>query len=248
MKKHLFICGCPRSGTTALWRLLKTHRSIAVGVERFNNLVVPDFTLTKDCFENDRFFDYHQGDSHWKNLELGAQKIYYTNLKKRYNTCAYTGDKIPKLYEKYEQLFQEFPEVKIVFIVRNIFDVAQSYKVRFENEDDAWSASFDKSITDWNFSLSQTAQFLDLYPDQFICLEYEQVFYTQSDFNQVLIKLDLQASDEMLLNLSKERKRALELDDKKVLNLSTLEKRKIMHKADFKTYTDILKVSDIGNG
>ena len=35
-KKFLFVCGCPRSGTSYFHSLLAPHPAIALGLERFN--------------------------------------------------------------------------------------------------------------------------------------------------------------------------------------------------------------------
>ena len=35
--KNVFLSGCPRSGTTALWKLFASEPKIAMGLERFKN-------------------------------------------------------------------------------------------------------------------------------------------------------------------------------------------------------------------
>jgi len=47
--KYLFVAGCPRSGTTALVKILNSHDQIILGMERFKyvNKITPNhFTKT----------------------------------------------------------------------------------------------------------------------------------------------------------------------------------------------------------
>jgi hypothetical protein len=46
-QQYLFICGCPRSGTTALVRLLNSHNSLAIDINENANFIFKDNLLKK---------------------------------------------------------------------------------------------------------------------------------------------------------------------------------------------------------
>lgn len=48
-KKFLFVCGCPRSGTSYLHALLAQHPAIALGLERFNLRLFARTLMPADC-------------------------------------------------------------------------------------------------------------------------------------------------------------------------------------------------------
>ena len=243
MKAKLFVCGCPRSGTTAMWRIFKTIKNIAIGVERFNNLAINKFALSEEHFEKERYFTYKKEDSHWGNLTTGAQEIYYRNLHGRYHACKYVGDKIPKLYQNFGPLFNTFENIDVFFIVRNILDVSQSYKVRYEDQTDAWTATFEDAIIDWNLSLRAALEYKEKYPNKFHILEYEKIFYTGFNLQNIFDILDLNVPSELVINFGKEKKRAEELDLTKVLSHSTIEKRALVQKADFVSYNKLISIA-----
>ena len=113
-RNYFFICGCARSGTTALWRLVSAHQEVAVGVERYLRMARPNkFLLSEDLFEESRFFDLH--DTNSKSLPSGKNGKYYQDLKSRYNNCKIFGDKIPRLYDYYTELNAAFAGMKMEF-------------------------------------------------------------------------------------------------------------------------------------
>jgi len=226
-----------------MWRIFKTIKNIAIGVERYNNLAINKFSIKEDHFDKDRFFTYKKEDSHWGNLTTGAQEIYYRNLQGRYHACKYVGDKIPKLYKNFGPLFETFKKIDVYFIVRNILDVSQSYKVRFADSNDAWNATFDHSISDWNESLYEALKYKELYPDKLHFLDYEKIFYMDFDLQSIFDKIEILVPDELHENFQKERTRANELDYKKVLSHTTLEKRKLMELADFRNYNKMIELA-----
>src|SRR5205807_10659654 len=63
-KRFLFVCGVPRSGTTALAQLLNYHPRIGIGIERFRSIAIgsrgDEFRLT--LYRKERFFKFRDGD------------------------------------------------------------------------------------------------------------------------------------------------------------------------------------------
>ena len=68
-RSFLFVCGFPRSGTTALWRLLNSDKRLALGVERFGTKFSSREFLTPELFETERFFDAQSVDTFYSDLE-----------------------------------------------------------------------------------------------------------------------------------------------------------------------------------
>ena len=66
-KKFLFVCGCPRSGTSYFQSILAWHPAIALGMERFNLRLFAGKLLPSD-FERERFFRMEAGDTWYDDL------------------------------------------------------------------------------------------------------------------------------------------------------------------------------------
>lgn len=242
-KQYFFICGCARSGTTALWRLISAHPGIAVGLERYIGLIQPEFSLCKELFEEDRFFDWHEGDTHFKNLTDGHAGKYYRQLRERYHQCQLFGDKIPPLYNSYRKLHDSFGTVKILFIFRNIFDVAQSFNLR-ARQGINWPATKDytAAVTNWNSSLSNTLEYIKAGGDV-LCLEYEDLFWGGIGPEVIEGYLGLETSDRFAGQLDELVKQSAEYDAKRESLLDSPQKKYIMHHADFSVYKRILEIS-----
>ena len=91
---YLFVCGCPRSGTTALAKLFSISDDIVLGQERYGKRSHPDnFTLTPALFEKERFLDVQPGDTFYDSLDFFAR--YYENVPWKLDSCRYIGEKRP---------------------------------------------------------------------------------------------------------------------------------------------------------
>jgi hypothetical protein len=101
-RQFLFVCGCARSGTTAL-----ALRSVGP----------PD----------------------------------------RIRGARIVGDKQPRFFAVYDHRQAVFPSAKIVFIARDIFDVAASYKRRLLKPDNRrWTWDAARAAVDWNQAIANT--------------------------------------------------------------------------------------------
>lgn len=210
-KKILLVCGCPRSGTTALWTMLISNPNIVLGVERYGAYLQKNETLKKELFTYDRFFDLRGGDTFYQNMEEFTP--YYKDAKVRFERASYVGDKIPRAYEYIDNIMLDIPSVRIVMISRDIYEVAGSYKKRqINNEGQTWPAHFgvEKAVEDWNESLLVAKN--SLQNNNFLHVNYEEAFYSDSDvFEKLFTWFGLEyhpLSDERLMWM---RKRAKEL-------------------------------------
>ncbi|MEM1144295.1 MAG: sulfotransferase [Pseudomonadota bacterium] len=248
MREYLFACGCPRSGTTALWRVLASHPAVVMGNERFILKSSADnYELRPELYEFDRFFEYREGDTHFPDLTGARRGEQYRKLREKTDTARYRGDKIPFLYRHYDQFFNDFSSARVVFIFRNIFDVASSYKARFDDVGDSWSAKVEDAIADWNHSLNASLRIFEARQNSILFIEYESLFFDTDDINQkknrILEFLGLADAMDFRGAIKNESTYSQRLDNTRPSLLSTAEKRAIMHGADFGAYQQVLEVS-----
>lgn len=153
-KRYLFVCGCPRSGTSAMWRVLSQSPSVVIGNEWFAGRAEH---LTRDLFQRDRFFapEYSVDVGYDINTHIDT-KDYVPLAKQRFASARYVGDKIPYLYLHLNDFARRFQGATVVFMVRDVFDVAASYNRRQNNhEDAAWTGGgVTEAIRDWNDALT----------------------------------------------------------------------------------------------
>ena len=194
--KNLFICGCPRSGTTALWRLMVTHPSIVLGVERYVSLTFRKGAFSPDLFNFDKFFKIEPGQTFYQDL-VGFNR-YYEEARARFPAAVWIGDKSPPLFKLYDEIDEKFEHAHILFIVRNIYDVAASFQKRANNvEDKTWDAArnYKRAITDWHESLRTTGNFLEKNGrrTKLTILSYEDIFTQRCNITAIfdLLELDL---------------------------------------------------------
>lgn len=237
--KYLFICGAPRSGTTAMWRLLSCDPSVILGVERYGNLFFKQ-PLTKDIFEPQRFLDNRDGDTFYTDLDKFSS--YYKTVKDKFSSATFVGDKIPMLYMYLDSLFKNIPEAKVIFLIRNIFDVASSYEVRAQNlNDDSWKRDkrTEAAVIDWHRSLVVLKNYIE--DDRVFPVVYEDFFFKDDGMINLYKYLNLTVSEsvEKQSQALLLRSAALELGRTRDLPLSA-----VMHislNAPFGIYRDIVK-------
>jgi len=235
MTKHLFICGCARSGTTAVALLLNTHPDIALGVERYRDHLFDGNELTPAHFAPEAFFS--QLSMHPRNAEP---------LRSKFNKVTYRGDKIPKLHAYLDQIERNFPEAKVIFLVRNVFDVALSFKTRANDlDDDSWPATRDihKAILEWNASLRSIFTWINRV-DGFV-LDYEELFHGTGDMRSLLDYLSLGPSSDMERKLEQNRRFVIRREQNRgAVHLTADEKRHIALNAEFRLYGLICGMQD----
>lgn len=242
-KKYLFICGCPRSGTTALWTTLVSNKKIVLGVERYGSYFSHNKTLHQDLFSFERFFDLQPGDTFYSNLNEFSN--YYEDAKVNYPDAIWVGDKIPRLYENFDNLIRDTPSAIFIMPLRNIEEVAMSYKIRqLNNEGDTWPADFGvkKAIDDWNLSLDVVNARRN--NKNYILLDYDDLFYSDSDiFNKLLGFLDVPIDEKFVGTVTWMRKHAIELRKNRVDILSDQEKMEIESLANMALFNDLCHLS-----
>jgi len=193
MQKYLFIAGCARSGTSALAQLIGSHNQVVIGMERFGHLVTKDkFTLSEEHFTSERFLNIEPGDTFYNDFEKFHSWDENIIRKLNQGNLEYIGDKRPELYMVYDELIETFPNSKIIFIYRNIFDVAASWNKRAE-EGINWPMhkNFKKAVHTWNYSLKTTIKAIQKYPDNICCIKYEDVLVDAKELTPLYNWLEL---------------------------------------------------------
>lgn len=232
----LFICGCPRSGTTALAKLLNTDNRIALGIERYHYKVLgSEFKLDYHHFEKQRFFLLKEYDTFWNNL------LHLNHLENKFNNCIYRGDKIPRLYERLPFLYTQMPECKVLFIVRNIIDVAASYNVRSRDSNDRWlkSRDFRAAVNDWNRSLHSLAEAIQSGMDVHIIV-YEDIFNCLDAFVGIYKFLSIDIYDEVLKYYNTYKSKYNQIKQDKKDRLSPNEIKHVLLHSDIDLYQSLM--------
>lgn len=159
MPRYLLVCGCARSGTSALTRYLNRHPDVALGMERYITLAKSGGSICTELFAPERFLEIRPRDTFYKDFSHFHD---HDHITAKYHGAKIVGDKVPKYYLKYNEIFNNIPGVLFICIIRNIYDVAASYKVRAESgvRWPKWR-SVPSAIEDWNLSLKHTAQHVD---------------------------------------------------------------------------------------
>ena len=186
-KKFLFVCGCPRSGTSYLHSILAQHPAIALGLERFNLRMFARALMPTD-FDRSRLFRMETGDTWYDDL---SQFPWHQGLlESHYDKADYVGDKVPRAYEVFDHLITHFPDVRFICLVRNVFDVAASYEAR-RRAITHWNPDWGprKAVEHWNASLRAVLAHADVAP--ILPVIYEDIIATGAPLNNVAGFLDI---------------------------------------------------------
>lgn len=237
VKKHdfLFLMGCPRSGTTALWSLLTSDSRIRLGVERYGLRALSPGFIDPSLFEFERFFALKEGDTFYPNLE--RFNPYYEVAKEGWDGALYRGDKIPKLYRVLPILEKNFPGARMIGIVRGIEAVASSYKARQQDFNDDWSLNVRDAVRDWNESLEVFLSKGD--QENFLVIRYEDLFIQGGGLRQIFEFLGLDPEPKVYEEYRKLLRRGGELSQNRVSRLTSDEERYIALNADMNSYQSL---------
>ena len=201
MKKLLFVCGVPRSGTSALAKLLNTSPHVVLGVERYKRLLTlygkgrPDGVRDRihGLFRRERLLgDKTPEDSKpFPPAEKGAAMA-------KWEHATYVGDKVPQLYKRLDTLSAACPEARFICIVRNPYGVAASWQRRADDKDDSWPEEngFARGVEAWNEGLGCALDALESLDGRFVAVQYESLFGGKRGMQQYLALMDWLGFDE----------------------------------------------------
>jgi len=140
---HAFICGVPRSGTTALAYVLNSHPQVCIGIERYKFPIMREKIFDQSFFEKSRFFDFKSTDTNILPKPGTEFEKIYADMYQKWDHAIVTGDKLPRLYTMLDDVQRFIPDSKFIFILRNIESVASSWNARASNLNDIWPAEND---------------------------------------------------------------------------------------------------------
>jgi hypothetical protein len=186
-KKFLFVCGCPRSGTSYFQAILVHHPAIALGMERFNLRLFARKLMPTD-FERERFFRVESGDTWYDDLKEFPWR--QRRVEAQYDSAEYVGDKVPQGYEFFDHLITHFPDVRFICLVRNLLDVAASYEAR-RRDVAHWNPDWGprKAVEHWNASLKAILAYSDAAP--ILPVLYEDLVASEATVDGVAAFLDI---------------------------------------------------------
>lgn len=235
-RAFLFLGGCARSGTSALHRVMQGDPRAFIGLERYVKFAQKPRRFLPALFEPERFLRIEPGDTHYETLDRFPV---HRDAAERYPKASIVGDKIPMIAPLYGQIAAHFPGARIVFIVRNILDVAASYNRRAANPEDRWPADRDyrRACEEWNEALRETLAWRDRLPIH--VLEYEDFFAGRGDVAELAAFTGLDAG------ILGRRYRAVvghqeQRPSTRPDALSAEQKRHISLAADFEAYRGLL--------
>jgi len=231
-QKPLFVCGAPRSGSTAMQALLTADKRIVLGMERYGAYLNNEFG--PQLFTKQRFFDFETDPRDWK-LSLP----YYDEVAaSHFDAAEYIGDKIPLLYLEFDRVTKVYPEAKFVVLLRNIIDICNSYQNRKDDPADNWSLDVNDAVRHWN----QLLDFLQLHAadPRIKWVVYEDFFTDIQRYEDVYSFLGLGFEDA----LRQEYQNILDKTDRRLQRsqtaLSDAQKLFIYKNANFSLYQSIL--------
>lgn len=202
MKRLLFVCGTPRSGTSPLAELLNTSPHVVLGVERFLRLLLlyvrddPDVLRdrVRALFDRDRLLgDQLPDDS--KPFPPAERE----SAMAKWDHATYVGDKWPQLYKYIGTLASACPEARFVYVFRNPYSVAASWQRRADNDKDTgWPAEngYRAAVVAWNQSLGLALDALDALDGRMVAVRYEKLFSRPPAMRQYLAVMDWLGFDE----------------------------------------------------
>jgi len=212
-KKFLFVTGIQRSGTTALANTLNWHSEITVCIERFKYLINKNkiHLFTPDLFAQDALLDFSSNYTNCTPDHSNRFADFYKDLGDKYSNLKYVGDKIANDPGQIPRIHDTFPNAKIIYIVRDIFEVAHSWQTRADREGDNWPAhkTAECAVTPWNEFNAQVLSMWESYPDDIYVVNYQK-FFSEAEgktdqLNRLLSFLNLSADSGIIEGYDKAR-------------------------------------------
>lgn len=158
-RNFLFVCGNPRSGTSALCDLLNVDRRIIVGMERYRRIRQ---MVTPSHFTKERFVDPSPGQTNYLPRRLIPSnepgfRVWPEDegeLVDKWDSAElrYVGDKAPFYVRQLPYMREVFPGARFVVLLRDPVGVANSYQRRATDPNDHWPRENDFSVglEHWN--------------------------------------------------------------------------------------------------
>jgi len=148
------------------------------------------------------------------------------------------------IFKNYDYLFDTFDNVRIIFLLRNIIDVCQSWENRRTHSiqtNGKWpfERGCEEAVAEWNLSLAYTIEALAKYPDQILVVQYEDLYNKEALLPEIFNFITLEIT-ENVSNFWKQNNLEWNRRDKnRLIRLSSSQKRFICANADFNKYNKL---------
>lgn len=211
-KGPVFIVGMPRSGTKLLRGLLNQHSRIGIPVSETEFLpwLVRNHSRFGDLSDREIFGKFYRemlkihyfqrmeeeggciSEDVWYRscTEYTAAELFETLVRHdagiSANSNGIWGDKSPSYIGRIQLLKELYPDARIVHIIRDVRDYCLSMR-------NAWGKSMLRAAQRWVDSVSQAEDARHRFPDDVLCLRYEDLLEnTESELNRLCIFLGVE--------------------------------------------------------
>jgi hypothetical protein len=218
-----------------------SHPKIVMGVERYVLLANQKKNgFSPNLFEKEKFFDLQPRETFYTELNANG---YYKIARERFDDAQWVGDKIPHLFQKYDDVNAAIPEAHYIFIVRNIIDVAGSYQKRADTGSWKENRDYTRAVVDWRHSIEETLRFTandDVKPRVHI-ISYEELYLQAVNLEPLFAKLDLEVVPEVKALYRKTIEKSVDLEKRRSDSLTSAKRHYISLNAPFDAFKEILE-------
>ncbi len=132
-----------------------SDRRVLLGIERYGKLARDGFAIGPEHLSPARFARIEDGDTFYDSFDgRHYWDAHFADKLAGRLELAYVGDKKPILYRFWQELFQRFPDARLLFIYRDPLAVARSWERRARVPGGNWPRARDAgaAIDEWNRS------------------------------------------------------------------------------------------------
>lgn len=203
-----------------------------------------------ELFEKENILDFSENYTAFTPTHSERFANFYSDLDANYDKLKYIGDKIPNSHSRTADIYQRFPNIKIIFIVRNIEDTACSWQARAENVNDRWPSTktAEQAVQGWNECNSTIIDLYTQHPEDVHIVDYGSFFDGDPDhteqYDSLLQFLEIDKEEIASEAFRKAREYYRDRIKTKERNLSTETKQYLMEYADMDIYNKLLDLAN----
>jgi hypothetical protein len=222
--------------------LLSGHPRVCIGRERYAAIFNGKRPLAEALFEKERFLTLQPEDTFYSQTCFDK---FHRGFAEKFESCLYVGDKVPCLYRRWDDIFALRPKPFVIFLLRNVLDVAESYNYRARRAADVWPATRDAgvAIREWNTSLRMGLEAREAgHESELLIVEYEGFFQNKARMLGLLRHLGLSVGERDTQHLDGIAAKALQLQSRKddVRRLTPTQRREALLSAQVGRYRQLL--------
>jgi hypothetical protein len=160
---------------------LRVDTRIVMGRERYA-WVNARGEMQPEHFSRHRFcLDFRLNDSHHQ-----VHQPYYGEAAQYFDSALWVGDKLPNLFETYDQFFDRFANASVIYMLREPIAVATSYQARADatkkalaqgaSQERLWPVDrgWESGVDEWNHSVRATLERLET--KRFLIVDYDALY------------------------------------------------------------------------